>query len=369
MATRESSIPAAAVHDEASETWQIGPDKDRWQIWHPCGLMILDASYRDGQLHGPLRFKMIGASTEYGTDHHKFCLGLIAKLGLPDGDDLSELVAMFEAGQLREARFVVFMGQDNELEKLSATFGHAGIERLRWKISGSDKIFAFGDLNITRKDMKVPKPWPAAVELGFVKGKIKTRAFLDKNGVATSAAAAPKKLTEWGQAIQSVDGYLASGQFATDIKEFFPDAKFDNPDPDAKRANQAFATLPGKQREAAQAFDAVVTRGFPALSRAQLSGYGFDCVKHELHAANDPKYFGLAYTCDGDLQLLDLETGRVVEWVHDYAPFEDDAVFPSLDAYAFALLRIELAAQKRIPPKDAAAVFERLGFGWAKKLI
>jgi hypothetical protein len=112
-----------------------------------------------------------------------------------------------------------------------------------------------------------------------------------------------------------------------------------------------------------------VKRGLPALSRAQLSGYGFDCVKNELYNATDKKYFGLSYTSDGDLQLLDLETGRVLEWVHDSDPFEDDAVFPSLDAYAFAIVRIELAAQKRIPKPDAAAVFKRLGFGWAEKLV
>jgi len=49
--------------------------------------------------------------------------------------------------------------------------------------------------------------------------------------------------------------------------------------------------------------------------------------------------------------------------------FEDDAVFASLEIYAFATLRVELVAQRRIPKKAVAAVFERLGFGWAEKLI
>jgi hypothetical protein len=96
---------------------------------------------------------------------------------------------------------------------------------------------------------------------------------------------------------------------------------------------------------------------FPALTRSSLSGYGFDCVKNALDAATDKKYFGLAYTCDGGLQLLNLETGRVLEWVHDGAPFQEDAEFPNSDAFAFAILRIELAAQKRIKKSKAEARF------------
>jgi|GEM_PF-3784216 len=75
----------------------------------------------------------------------------MATLQIPDGDDLSELVATCDAGQLREARFAVFMGEANEIEKLSATFSSAAIERLRWKISESAGIFSLGDLTTSSR--------------------------------------------------------------------------------------------------------------------------------------------------------------------------------------------------------------------------
>ena len=364
---RDASIPKPAKYDEASQTYQLGSRKDhRWQIWHPCGRAMLDASFKDGKLDGRLYFNLIGEFAEYKTNHFEFGQQLVKQLDLPDGDDMSELIATYERGALREAKFTIFGGEDNEIRKVVATYGAAGLEKLRWVPSGTaQSVFKHGDIAVSRKDMKIPKPWPAAIELGFVKNKIKTRVYLDKKGAALPAKAAPAKVTDWGQQAKSVDGYIANGTFAKDLKAFFPEVKRGETDPDAKRAKKLFAQLPAKQQAAALAFDALV----PALTRADPSGYGFDCVKNKLYNATDKKYFGLSYTSDGDLQLLDVETGRVLEWVHDYDPFEDDAIFASLDAYAFAILRIELAALKRIAVKDVAVVFKRLGFGWATKLI
>ncbi len=371
-AKRPESVPPNAVYEDASKTWRLGSANDgRLQIWHPCGLPIFDAHFEGGTLHGPLRFKVIGAFPDYGTNHHDFCMGLMKQFGLPDGDDLSELRAEYTDGHLATAKFVLFMDQEHEREKLSATFQGGQLERLRWQVSGSSTVFSHGGLVIERSAMKIPKPWPASVEVGVAKGKVSSRRYFDKDGKEMVPSVPAAKVPEWGQhtELKELDGYITSGRFLQDVTTFFRGAKPDQVDPDASRAKKAFARLPKGQQPAALLFDEIVKKDFPSLTRSSLSGYGFDCVKNELHAATDDKYFGLSYTSDGDLQLLDLESGRVLEWVHDYEPFEEDAAFPSLDAYAFALVRIELAAQKRIPKSEAKAAFERLGFGWCAKLI
>ncbi len=371
--SRPKSVPEKAIYEKASQTWRLGsPEEGRLQIWHPCDLRILDASFRDGKLHGSLRFKMIGEFAEYKTNHFDFCTGLIKEFGLPDGDDLSELKAEFADGQLVAARFVLFMDAENEQERLSATFRDGQLETLRWAISGgATTIFSHGGVVIDRKAMKVPKPWPASIEVGLVKGKVKTRRYLDKQGKEIAPVAPPVKVADWGQKTTpaELDGYITSSRFAQDIAAFFPDEKRDETDEDARRAPKVFARLPEALRPAALAFDKIVKKKFPALTRSSLSGYGFDCVKNELSDATDARWFGLSYTMDGDLQLLDLDTGRVLEWVHDYQPFEDDAIFPSLDAYAFAIVRVELAAKKQIPKMELAPLFKRLGFEWATKLV
>jgi hypothetical protein len=102
----------------------------------------------------------------------------------------------------------------------------------------------------------------------------------------------------------------------------------------------------------------------PSMQTFQLYGYGFDCVKNELYDAADERYFGLGYDGFGDLYLLDVDTGRVRRWGHDRDPWEDGAEFASLDAFAFGILRNELAAQHRIDRAEMEACFSRLGFGW-----
>jgi hypothetical protein len=72
----------------------------------------------------------------------------------------------------------------------------------------------------------------------------------------------------------------------------------------------------------------------------------------------------LAYDAYGDLYLLDVENGRVLRWAHDRDPFEDGEEFESLDAFAWAMLRLELCSWQRIAATDLGAAFERLGFGW-----
>ncbi len=369
---RDARIPKAAVYDPASATWQLGSDKDHLQIWHPCGRRIFDATFEEGKLHGRLELKFIGAFEAYGTDHFAFCTSLVEKFGLPDGDDLGELRAEYRAGELQSAKFLVFMGEPHEEERLLATLRDGQLERLRWHITGTAQtIFSHRGLVVDRKAMKIPKPWPDSIELTFVKGKPKTRTYLDKKGKPLEPEKQAPKVGDWGQTTKkaALDGYIVSGRFAADVAAFFPERKPGKFDEDAKRAKKVFARLPEPHRAAAVAFDALVKKGLPELQRASLSGYGFDCVKNELADAAESKYFGLSYTMDGDLQLLDLETGQVLEWVHDYTPFEEDAVFPTLDAYAFAILRIELAAEKRIPKSEVTTLFERLGFGWAAKLV
>ena len=96
----------------------------------------------------------------------------------------------------------------------------------------------------------------------------------------------------------------------------------------------------------------------------QIYGYGFDCVKNTLYDAEEERYFGLGYDGFGDLYLLDVDTGRVRRWGHDRDPWEDGAELASLDAFAFGILRNELAHEERIDRTAAARCFARLGFEW-----
>jgi hypothetical protein len=370
---RPDTASKEATYDANSQTWQAGSaEAGRLQIWHPCGTLILEASFKLGELHGALQLEMIGEFTEYGTNHFAFCAGLIESLSLPSSDSMTALRAEFDNGKLVKARFVSFMGKKNEVDKLTASFEEGQLRRFRWAVSSSDKVFSYKGTVIDRKAMKIPKPWPATIEVEVKKGKVTARTYFDKAGNPLAEKVKLEAVTAWGKETTAadLDGYLASGRFAHDVEAFFGKgtAKAEV-NADADRAAAVFAALAEPHRAAALAFDAVVRGPFPALTRSSLSGYGFDCVKNTLYAAADKKYFGLAYTCDGDLQLLNLETGRVLEWVHDGAPFEENAEFLTLDAYAFAILRIELAAQKRIKKNEAEAVFKRLGFAWCKKLI
>ncbi len=366
------SVPNAATYDKSTETWQLGSvATGALQIWHPSGICMLDAHFQDGALDGELRFKIIGAAAHYGTDHYAFSNGLIKQFGLPDGDDMGELRASYRRGVPTAASFHIFMGQPNEIEQLHATFDNGALVRLRWKPTGTaQSVFKYGGVEIVRANMKIPKPWPATIEVEVSKGKVVSRTFLDAAGKSMKADVAPPPVAEWGQKTtrKELDGYIESGRFAKELATFWKGAKKATFDKDARRAPKVFDRLPKAQQAAARAFDAICKKNFPALKRSSLSGYGFDCVKNDLPVATDAKYFGLSYTLDGDLQLLDLETGRVLEWVHDYEPFEDDHVFPSLDAYAFAIVRIELLFEKRIPAAALEATFKRLGFAWATML-
>jgi hypothetical protein len=370
---RPAEASKKATYDKANATWNLGSVKEGMlQIWHPCGWTIFQAHFKAGVLHGEVRLRIVGEFDEYGTNHFEFCQGFIKKYSLPDGDDLYQLRAEFNDGTITRARFVQFMDEEHEEDNLVATFNSGQLQRLRWKVSSATSVFSYGGTVVDRKAMKVPKPWPEAIEVELKKGKIVARTFLGEDGKPIVVAKPAPAVTQWGKDIKAseIDGYIASGRFAKDMTAFFGTGVANvDIDPDAGRAPAIFKQLPKPQQAAAKAFDKVVRKGFPEFERSSLTGYGFDCVENELDSASEAKYFGLAYTGDGDLQLLDLETGRVLEWVHDYTPFEDGAEFASLDAYAFAILRIELAAKKRINKTEAAATFKRLGFGWCKKLM
>lgn len=369
---RPHGVPETATYDDPSETWRLGSVKEgHFQIWHPCGTRIFDASFKAGVLDGTVRLKVMGQFRDYGTDHYAFCLGLMKEFGLPDGDSLSQLRAEYREGRLVAVKFLLFMDENEETEKLSATFHDGKLERLIWQVAADSDIFSYGKQVIKRSAMKIPKPHPASIELRFTKGKVTSRAYFDRDGKEFAPKPKPTKVTQWGQETTPKDlaGYITSGRFLADLETFFPDAEPDTCDPDAVRAENAFIRLPKLHRASALAFDQIAKNGFPTLTRSSLSGYGFDCLKNELDAATDDRYFGLSYTSDSDLQLLDLETGQVLEWVHDYDPFEEDAIFPNLDVYAFAIIRIELAAQKRIPKVKAKALFKQLGVEWCAKLI
>jgi len=320
------------------------------------GRLLADLRYEKGELDGPARLFSYPQTRAYLEE-------------APKGPPRTvRTEAVFAAGVLESVR--CFDAEDVELVSATYLVGELhGTLRWRMDLHGDlDKpILEVSHRPIYARSLLRPRPLPgtARVEADFVEGNLTEARSFDADDRLVPP---PPPLAGWGEDTKppGLAGYVASGAFARDLATYFGDRdRNKKPDPDAKRAPKVFSQLPEAQREAATAFHALVKAGtFPMLRTCEISAFGFDCVSNELYGAEDARYFGLAYDDYGDMYLLDLPTGRVRRWAHDRDPFEDDEDFESLDAFAFAVVRAELAAEGSIPSESLPALFNRLGFGW-----
>ena len=260
----------------------------------------------------------------------------------------------YEGGQLRRARFL----EKDGTVLVDAHFADGKLHGpFMWNVARQimfhHPVITFDGTAIYAKDLKLPKPHPKSLEVEFVRGKLAK----GKKSSADDAA-----LADWGQRVTKAEltGYIERGDLARDLGAFFAGAKA--VEAGAPREDW-IQKLPAAHRPAAMSFDALVRGGkFPALPVAMdLSTYGFDCAGENLPGAADPRYVGLSSDGSGNMHLLDTESGEVLGWEHEQDGFDERRSFASLDAYAFAMIRVAAAAQGRIDKKQLAAAFKKLG--------
>ncbi|WP_244239348.1 SMI1/KNR4 family protein [Corallococcus carmarthensis] len=353
--SRPKGVSLEAIFDADARLWRDGgPDDARERLWiHPSGLLLLDATRKDGKLDGELKWSLgFHEMSEYAPR-----VAMRNALGLPVGPT-ETLVATFAAGALVEARFRA--GFDFP-DTLKVELRDGAIDgTLEWVIGPANgALFEFAGIKLLSKAFKVPKPWPHRLTAVFAKGKLKSTTFFAKDGTPLDVGEPP--LTEWGENAEAstLTGYIERGDFAADAARFFPKA------PRVSKPGSKKVRLVPSGR----VLDEVVTGGgVPVMTLAfDFGSYGFDCKKEELSGANDDKYVGIASDGSGEMFLLDVTTGEVVRYAH-----EEDSIAPaftSLDQLAFSLLRIEAAAKKRIPKAKLSALFKRLGLTTAGALL
>lgn len=354
-AVRPESVPPEATFDPSANLWRDGgPNEARERLWvHPSGLLLLDATRKDGKLDGEIKWSLtIHDMSEYAPR-----VAMQAALGLPKGPT-GTMLATFVDGALVAVRFRA--GFDFP-DKLRVELRDGVIDgTLEWEVGPTDgPLFEHAGAALLPKVFKVPKPWPHRLTAVFARGKLKSTTFFAKDGTPLETSAA--KITEWGETTEAsaLPGYIERGDFVADAARFFPKA--------------ARVTRPSSEKvrrvPAGRVLDDAVTAGrVPSMTLAfDFGSYGFDCAKEGLYGANDDKYVGLASDGSGEIFLLDVSTGEVVRYAHEEGTVAP--AFASLDQFAFALLRIEAAAKKLIPKPKVAALYKRLGLTAAGALL
>lgn len=360
---RAAHIPESANYLARSEMWVDGPIDaaapitGRQRLWYREGPLLADTEFRDGAKHGISRvYRHAG-------------LSVATELVGPPRTHLIE--ATYDNGALRRVVFYAKQIGGSDLEPaplasidLVEDQPHGTVTWDMDRHQSFDKpVLAIGSVTIRPADMRGDKPVRGAsrFEVDFERGVPKARRAYAKDG---ALIVPPADVAEFGQetAPDQLAGYIVRGDLARDLEAFFPGEEPSAFDRDASRASEVFAALPAPHRAAALAFDALVKAGkVPYLQAASLNAYGFDAVKNDLYGAAEARYFGLAYDDMGNMQLLDLETGAVKGYEHEEGIFDKRRTFPDLDTWAFAMLRIELAAQRRTPKDAIEALFTRLG--------
>jgi hypothetical protein len=155
--------------------------------------------------------------------------------------------------------------------------------------------------------------------------------------------------------VEAIPGYIESGAFAADAERFFPNAEklaVDLP----KKIEKI-----GKMPSARGLLAALRSKKLPVMGVAlDLSTFGFDASAEALPGASDKKYVGIASDGSGNMYLLDTTTGKVIPYAHEEDKLDATGAFDSLDAFAFALVRVEAAARKQIPKRKLGELFARL---------
>jgi hypothetical protein len=342
--SRPPEVPKTATFDGETKLFcERTPERTR--MWNRNGTLMLDAPFQDGKLHGEVFWRlMIETQDEFAPR-----VALQAALGLPDGPTGTQF-STFDRGELTLARFVILVEGKPDVLRVPIREGKVDGD-LEWEVGSVDEpFFTWRDIELhAKKTFKIPKPWPERAVATFVRGKVVKTEFFDEKG--NPLGGAPGPIAEWGEATSKadLDGYVARGTFAADVARFFPKAKGCAPDELPKKSTK-LAKLPARHRASADAFDALVRKKkLPYMGTAfDLHGYALDCVKSALDGAAEEKYFGIAYDGSGDIFLLDVTTGEVVVYLHDEGII-DAAKYRSLDEFAFAMLRVELAASDRVP--------------------
>jgi hypothetical protein len=354
-ALRPKDVPPEATFDANANLWRDGgPNDSRERLWiHPSGRLLLDATRKDGKLDGELKWSL----AIHQMSEHAPRVAMQAALGLPKGPTTT-MLATFADGALVEVRFRPgFDFPDTLRLELRDGVLDGTVEWVVGPVDGA--LFEHAGTTLLPKVFKLPKPWPHRLTAVFVKGKLKSTTYFDKDG--TPLDVSKPLLTEWGEAAEAstLAGYIERGDFAADAARFFPKApRVSKPGSEKVRAVPA-----------GRALDAVVTGGgVPSMTIAfDFDSYGFDCKKEELHGAADDRYVGIASDGSGEMFLLDVTTGEVVRYAHEEGSVTP--AFASLDHLAFSLLRVEAAAQKLIAKAKLSALFKRLDLTTAAALL
>ncbi|NRD67474.1 SMI1/KNR4 family protein [Corallococcus exiguus] len=354
-APRPKSVPPEATFDASTKLWRCGgPNDARERLWiHPSGLLLLDATRKDGKLDGEIKWSL----GIHEMSEHAPRLAMQEALGLPNGPN-NTMIATFADGALVEVRFRPGFDFPDELRiELSDGVIDGALEWVVGPVDGA--LFEYAGTKLLHKIFKVPKPWPHRLTAVFAKGKLKSTTFFAKDG--TPLDVSKPALTEWGESteVSTLAGYIERGDFAADAARFFPKAPRVS-----KPGSKKVRAVP-----AGRALDEVVTGGgVPSMTLAfDFDSYGFDCKKEDLAGANDDKYVGIASDGSGEMFLLDVTTGAVVRYAHEEGSVSP--AFDSLDQLAFALLRVEAAAKKLIPKAKVSALFKRLDLKVAAALL
>ncbi|MDC0716098.1 hypothetical protein [Nannocystis bainbridge] len=359
---RPEHVPASATYDPESAQWREDSETVV-RRWYRDGQPLLDANLRAGKLHGAVEWVTNHPEFNYGEEPRRAAIALQQQYGLPIGPSLTTRIeAVYEDGAIVRA---TFHGYPFGAVALVASWRGGRLHgRFDWLKITEGEILRFGDTVIGAHDVKLPKPHPHRGVSEFVDGKRKSTAFFDRDG---QEIVQPKPIKAWGQEATpaSLPGYVARGEFERDLAAFFPNGRrVTELAADSRPLAQWIDRLPEGHRAAARAFDALVRSGrFPWLGqRFDVSGtYGFDCVKQGLAGAADERYVGLSADGSGNMHLLDTTTGRVLGYEHESDSFDAERGFADLDAFAFAMPRVEAAASKRIPAKKLAELFKALG--------
>ncbi|MFP2923619.1 SMI1/KNR4 family protein [Pyxidicoccus sp. 3LG] len=352
---RPKDVPPEATFDADARLWRAGgPEDARERLWiHPSGLLLLDATRKNGKLDGEIKWSL----GIHEMSEHAPRVAMQAALGLPKGPT-NTMLATFADGALVEVRFRAGFDFPDTL-RVQLRDGVIDGD-LEWVIGPANgALFELAGTTLLPKVFKVPKPWPHRLTAVFAKGKLKSTTFFDKDGTPLDTSVT--KITEWGEAIEAsaLTGYIERGDFAADAARFFPKApRVEKP------ASEKVRGVP-----AGRALDDVVTGGgVPSMTMAfDFDSYGFDCKKEELYGASDDKYVGIASDGSGEMFLLDVTTGEVVRYAHEEGSVSP--AFASLDQLAFSLLRVEAAAKKLLPKAKVSALFNRLGLTTAGALL
>ena len=347
---RPEGLPAEAFYVTAQEIWvdtAIIPVDGRQRLWGKDGVLLADGQFAECQRHGLTR-------TWIGTRR------IEADVEGPSATDVADVT--YEHGTM--VRAVLRDEHDNVL--VDAQFADGNLDgTLTWHVNRHGfwlgEIIKWSGGSLLPAELLGKHGIPGAVraEARFADGKL-----VEVHAFAASGAELfpPAKVTDFGQSTKpaQIAGYIARGELARDLQAFFPNHPRADIDEAAARGPKLFAKLRDHRQAAEGLHELASGKRFPHLVCCNLDAYGFDTVANELEGLTDARYFGLAYDGSGNMQFLDLETGKVVGYEHEEGILDPERELPTLDAWAFAMPRVELARIGRVDVRELKKLFERL---------